>query len=374
MTGQSQEARLLEDNPINKVRRLLIMQMYYNNNFVMRRAHLHPDIIVGYVGDRGSGKSMSAGYTAMRDFLLPGGRVWSNLKIKITFTLQDEFVYYACRELCITYHKSFAGPVICESLPLDIRRYLDMDDEYHDGAFLIDEYNIAVADARRAMSNQNLESNDIGQQLRKLRSGLIYTCIHEMFVDNRVRDMTDSYIRCKDMALTPEGLQHEKPQGVDVQWLIYPMTNKLTGWSYNDTGSFITSYFKADTYWGIVDTYKKQERKKYTGPKGQVEITAEIEKDKNTEKWRWLSESPVLREIIESGDEVKNDDLYATMIDEMPADQNIDQKEFTDFIINAFAARHRRSNGKVVLRWDKTSLELMGRRGRVAEKHGVGSI
>jgi hypothetical protein len=69
----------------------------------------------------------------------------------------------------------------------------------------------------------------VAQQLRKYQNSLIYTVINEMFVDSRIRELTDIFIRCEDTALSMEGLAARKPTGVDFKWTIYPMSGYMLG-------------------------------------------------------------------------------------------------------------------------------------------------
>jgi hypothetical protein len=212
---------------------------------------LNRDSIIGFIGDRGGGKSLGAAATAFRDYLLQGEPVFSNMPLSFNINFSaDQAAEYGLQPGIVHY----------ESQPLDIDRLLDYDPEYRGGCIVIDEINIALADARRAMSTQNLYANDIGQQLRKLQSALVYTVIHEMFVDTRVRDMTDIFVSTSDAALTPEGLAAKQQQGRVFKWKIFPMTAKLNGYKYGEGGEALQCTFQGDTYWSSIDTLQRQER------------------------------------------------------------------------------------------------------------------
>lgn len=253
---------------------------------LLRRQHLNRDVIIGLVGDRGDGKSLGGGIIALIDFMLQGDPCWSNMQIGAAFEVDDMTAY--------RYGFQQGGVASFYSEPLDMDKFLRFDKMYHGGLFFIDEINIAIADARRAMSNQNLQSDDVGQMLRKLECGLIYTCIHEMFVDVRIRDMTDIFIKTSDTALSPEGLNRRQRQGLEFEWIIYPMTRKLTGRRYADTGQTLDPvYIKGQPFWGAIDSLEMQKRKKYSVKVGQGESMSMEMKESHQvlearSQWGWL--------------------------------------------------------------------------------------
>jgi len=255
---------------------------------LLRRQHLNRDIIIGLVGDRGDGKSLGGGIIALIDFMLQGEPCWSNMQIGASFDVDDGTAN--------RYGFPQGGVVNFYSEPLDMEKFLRFDESYHGGLFFIDEINIAIADARRAMSNQNLQSDDVGQMLRKLECGLIYTCIHEMFVDVRIRDMTDIFIKTSDTALSPEGLNRRQRQGLEFEWIIYPMSRKLTGRRYADEGKTLDPvYIKGQPFWGAINSLEMQRRRKYSvavGQGGSMEM--EFQESQRVlearSRWGWLYE------------------------------------------------------------------------------------
>jgi hypothetical protein len=145
------------------------------------------------------------------------------------------------------------------------------------------------------MSNQNIESADVGQQLRKLQSALIYTSIHEMFIEWRIRDMTDVFIMTRDTALSPEGLAMKRPPGYEFEWTIYPMSRKLTGERYQDNKRTFKVKIAGRQWWGSVDTLQRQDRRKYGVPIGTMEMgDADVEIGESPaviaarSRWGWL--------------------------------------------------------------------------------------
>jgi hypothetical protein len=196
----------------------------------------------------------------------------------------------------------------CHSRELDMPRMLAFAPEYHGGVLLIDEVNIALADARRAMANQNLAADDVGQMLRKSQNALLYTCIHEMFVDSRIRDMTDIFVQTKDKALTPEGLSTRKPPGEDFSWEVYDMTGKLTGTKYSESHETIKSTFHGRWVWGLIDSHQRQERTKVQVSDLGLEASIGVSKDpaiqKQIDTWAWIGDVAI--KLMQEG----RDEIY----------------------------------------------------------------
>jgi len=215
--------------------------------------------------------------------MIEGDPCWSNMKITASFEIDEETAG--------DYGFNYGDRVQFASKELDKHKLLTFDPEYSDGVFFTDEINIYLADARRSMSHQNLGAADFGQELRKLRSAWVYTSIHEMFVESRIRDITDVFIITKDTALSPRGLAQKRPPGVDFEWIIYPMTRKLTGERYADTRKPLSPiYLHGKKFWGSIDTYERQERKKLIIPTENIEFEESPVVVEARSKWGWLYE------------------------------------------------------------------------------------
>jgi hypothetical protein len=191
---------------------------------IFKRQHLNREVIIGLVGLRGDGKSGSGAVIAMLDYLMNGEPVWSNMAIGVSINVDD-----ATARKWTNGTMKHGGTVTFRSQPLDKEGLLRFDPRYNHGCYFVDEINMEFAEARRAMSNTNLYMDRVAQQLRKYQNSLIYTVINEMFVDSRIRELTDIFIRCEDTALSMEGLAAKKPTGVDFKWTIYPMSGYMLG-------------------------------------------------------------------------------------------------------------------------------------------------
>lgn len=231
-----------------------------------RHRHLKRKPKIGIIGEPGGGKSVSAGFLALKLYSIFGEPIFSNMPYKYTYSVPEEIA---------KKYEIEPGEVIFKSHEIDLIKLLRMKGDYTDGLLLLDEINVRIADSLKTSSNVNFFFNQADQQLRKERDGLIYTCIDEMWVDYRLRDMTDIFIRCEDVALTGDGLRAKKPEGVDIKWTVFPMTSMYNGRPYNKYHEADVFYFKASPYWGIVDTFYKQS----TGEQYAVDIFEQAEQD-----------------------------------------------------------------------------------------------
>lgn len=284
---------------------------------MLRMEHLNPDAIIGFIGDRGGGKSLSSALICLLDYMMDGMTLRSNMDITCKISVSDE--------LAQRYGLPFGGEVLYRSEELDKTKFLRFDTEYNGCVILIEEINVWLADARRSMSTQNLLADDVGQQLRKLKMPLVYNCINEMFVDGRIRDLTDIFIHTQDTALTPIGLSRKQKQGIEFEWYLYPMTSKFTGERYADTKQRRGPVFiRGKALWGLIDTYKRQERKKGIAMGLQPGITAESTAKSDpantafNAKWGWVADK--LNELIQSGvTEIQSNEYYR-MFGKVPKD------------------------------------------------------
>jgi len=255
---------------------------------LFRRYHLNRDWIIGLVGERGSGKSLGGGNIAIRDFGFNKEPLWSNMDIGLGVHIPDILARPFNLE---------EGLVICQSEHIEKQAFLALDSRYEGGCFFFDEFNLEYGESRRSSANVNLMTDRAIQQLRKLQSGLIYTVLNEMYVDSRIRENTDLFIRCSDVAFKSENLKQGMTQGVQFEWLLYPMTAKVAGvgHTFADTGKPIGPIPVTLGYlWGSIDTYERQAagRTSYTDKKEllPIQMTEDPVVVKDRDKWGWLDE------------------------------------------------------------------------------------
>lgn len=256
---------------------------------LIRRFHLNRDWIIGLVGDRGSGKSLGGANIGIRDFAMSGEPLFSNMQIKLNVNVDDEFAYpFGLPGGVITY----------ESQQIDKQAFLALDSRYEGGCLLFDEFNLEYGEARRSTANVNLMTDKAIQQLRKLQCGLIYTVINEMYVDNRIRDNTDVFIRCSDVALNAGNLVSRMRQGVLFEWMLYPMSSRLVGNDqvYDKTHKAIGPIrMQLKHMWGAIDTMERQAQgmTKYTGTKEllplDIKESSVVRQEIN--RWKWLEDA-----------------------------------------------------------------------------------
>lgn len=214
--------------------------------------HLHMEYRkpkIGIVGLPGEGKSLSLGFINLNQYLIWGEHVWSTLPTKYTYRVSDAVA---------AKYRLKGGPAVFQSDPLNTTKMIRLTGDYRNGAYSLDEINVQLADAMKQNTNVNFYLNQAEQQFRKDRMGLTYTTIDEMWVDPRLRSITDIFIICQDEALSPSGIANEETLGVNIKWKIYPMTRMLNGRTFKEDRTVYTMTFHARDFWGIINTEYKQ--------------------------------------------------------------------------------------------------------------------
>lgn len=244
---------------------------------LIRRYHLNRDWIIGLIGTRGSGKSLGAANIAVRDFMMDGDKCWSNMQICHTVKVPDQVAKH--------YGLDEGGEIEYKSEYIKKKDFLALDERYRDGILVFDEFNIEYGEARRSIANINLMTDRAIQQLRKLRCGLIYTVLDEMYVDPRIRENTDVFIKCVDTALNPGALREHKTQGKDFEWLIFPITARYigNGRTFAETKQKVGPIpMEMGSLWNIIDTYERQGvgATKY----GETLMPVQVQEDEDTKK------------------------------------------------------------------------------------------
>lgn len=157
--------------------------------------------ITGFVGPRGSGKSVGASRMIILDYMLRGYDVWSNMEIGV-----DLITPKGIKEL--------------RSKEIDKMELVDLAEVYKKGVIYFDEVNMDVAEARRSMSTKNLMFSYILQQIRKRQLSIVWSAQSEMHTEERLRFQTGIFIVCQDLAI-------ENPKcgiGELSQWKVHDYT------------------------------------------------------------------------------------------------------------------------------------------------------
>ena len=256
---------------------------------MFRRFHLNRDWIIGLVGERGSGKSLGGANIGIRDFAMSGDPMWSNMAIDMGVEVPDY--------LATPHGLKHGGTARFQSEHLDKQTFLSLDPQYSGGLLFFDEFNLEYGESRRSVTNVNLKTDTAIQQLRKFECGLIYTVLNEAYVDVRIRENTDIFIRCVDVAMKPNNLSKRMTQGVTFEWTVYPMSPKLCGYgnTYTDTGKPYGPYQVTLNYmWDVIDTFQKQGKGGKYSQQEEVKqlIPIDFEEDPKVvmdrNRWGWL--------------------------------------------------------------------------------------
>lgn len=262
---------------------------------IIRRISLKREVVVGWIGFRGDGKSGSGSSVMFVDCLVDGIPVYSNMPIKCDMEVG--------RESAQKYGLNAGGVVHYETRPLDNYELVRFDTKFFGCGIFGDEINMELSNVRKAMTNTNVLTNDVWQQIRKWETPLFcYTVIDEMFIDNQLRSLTDIFIKCEDTALSVDGLSAHKALGKDIKWVIYPMSAYLAGRenSYKVTQrSMPPVYFHLDRLLGIYDHKKMQAAGKvkygidFKRKDESKSFAAEMEvdtgkQDKEYNRWQWF--------------------------------------------------------------------------------------
>jgi len=193
--------------------------------------------VIGFVGPRGSGKSVGASRTVILDFMLKGKTVWSNMEIGFNRVFNGKTI-----------------PVI--SQPLDRLSMQELDKLYSDGIIYVDEVNLMM-EARRAMSQENLMFSYILQQLRKRRLTIIWSAQSEMHCDDRLRFQTDIIISCMDISITHPNCEI----GALSAWKAYDFSGIVKGKSHRNTKDmlFYEGVESNKPFWNTFSTWEIQD-------------------------------------------------------------------------------------------------------------------
>lgn len=199
-------------------------------------------LVLGYVGPRGSGKSVGAARTVILDYMLRGQKVWSNMEIGFNLIHNG-----SSREI--------------KSIPLDRLTMEELDTVYTDGIIYVDEVNLMM-EARRSMSQENLMFSYILQQLRKRRLTIIWSAQSEQHCDDRLRFQSDIIIACTDMSITNPKCEIGKFS----KWQAYDFSGIVKGKSHRNTKDmlFYEGVESNKPFWNTYNTWEIQDVKSAT--------------------------------------------------------------------------------------------------------------
>lgn len=365
------------------VRDVVMLHLISHGMVIFRKWNLGRDLIYILIGDRGSGKSLSGGMVCLRDYMMVGEPVWSNLRVVAKLPCGDAI------EVLLREYEDFTGqeieraPVIYQSEELAPAKLLSKNPPYKGGMIFVDEVNIELADALRATMNQALASSDTVQLLRKMLSGLTGTCISEMFLPPRIREAVDVYIRVHDYAFINSSDRYGQRQGVDQELAIYPVTGKLAGYDnrFSETKqAWQTIRLHGKSLWKIVDTYDRRERHKHVtrslyadeeeyneeqeaeAPLSETEVQIEQSEMIKADhaNWDWMYNHPFIRKMIETGAEVTEAELMDKLAPDAP--EHVTGSEVLDHFIHYLNPMKRRSNSRYHYHFDAfTRRELAGK-------------
>lgn len=345
-------SRINLDRPLT-VQEVIALQMKATKGTLFRRWNAWPDMAIGITGDRGTGKSVSSGFIGWRDYMMLLQPCYSTSFIKVSLDIDEEMEALLQEYEDLTGMKIERVPPIYESQPVDIPKLFSEDPPYHDGVILVEEFNIELADSWRSGTNQSLASSDFMQQLRKLRSALIFNCISELFVPNRVRDAVDLFIRTSDSAFDNDSPYYGAAQGTHINWELYAMSARVAGskrtWD-SLKRPYQTIQLRGKRLWGIVDTMERKHRTKHinslyakNAPEGEQPQGSEQIRDnmkieiKESQKvtnvraeWGWLLDHSIVRRMLATGAPVSNFELLDALADDIPESLQDDE------VLNAF--------------------------------------
>jgi hypothetical protein len=158
-----------------------------SNFFRIRKKYPHlrnRPLVIGFIGPRGSGKSVNTARMSILDYMMEGKQVWANMEIGCQLGLNGH------------HH-------IIQADNWDKIDIIGLENIYDNGCIVIEEANMTMMEARRAMRDENIRFSYVLQQLRKRKMNIIWNAQSENHVDDRMRYQTDIFVKCADVSLLP---------------------------------------------------------------------------------------------------------------------------------------------------------------------------
>lgn len=204
----------------------------------------HEAIVIGLLGRRGAGKTASAVYMAIFDYLIRGKPVFSNVDIAVK-------VFYKAAAKLFTSNQWNGVDLL--NLP-----------GAEGGVVIGDEANISLGDSSRYSSGANLALTNDLQQIRKRNLNVIWSAQKFGTVDSRTHFQTDFFIEIEDCY----HLKKYKPfcKGDKCYWRCFDNAglSGLYDFEYSLTHRYISQYpcwegmHWIRPIWPAYDTYKEQ--------------------------------------------------------------------------------------------------------------------
>lgn len=317
---------------------------------IFLRPHLDQNrlwsLLIGFIGDRGGGKSGSSAVVSVVDHMMSGREVVSNMRVKCDVMVDDD--------IARNYGLSTGGTVHYETEHLEKDALLNLDEKYRRKTMLIEEVNVEFANVRRPMANTNLEfNNQTVQQARHLEVSIIYNVINEMFIDTQFRTMSDIFVKTYDTAFDMDSLEMRKERGLDFKWEVYPWSAYLCGeqGKYKNTHKTLPPIYLPFKPWRGIYESESEGRKsgiyslstKDKNKKLLASVTAESSPEMKAHFKKWGYLYPKIVAMYESG--IKEIELYE-LLDQLEINPQ-DEDQVRSYLTKEMRLRTRWSGGQI---------------------------
>ena len=220
----------------------IMLYIFHRQRFLWGGFLYDQDLVLGFVGPRGGGKSCGGSAIAIWDKMLLGIPVFSNMDIAVTVRYKQ-------------------ASKVFKSISLDKTSLLDVRDQermYRNCLIFVDEANIELAESQRTMGNRALWFSYALQQARKRHLSLIHTEQSEYHITERLRWQTNLFISCKDAAYR-HGTPKPGEMGRKSFWRINDVSGIINGQIYNDDRLVVCEGdFHMTPFWHSFDTEQIQ--------------------------------------------------------------------------------------------------------------------
>lgn len=185
------------------------------------------ELVVGFTGPRGAGKSIGLCYFGLGD-MLAGVDVYANMEITdgtIRANDLDTSMLFAFAESLTE----------CDAI--------------------IDEFQF-YALGRESNTNRNKLLGWLGMQIRKKSMSVYYSTQNFQWLDSWWKFQTDVLVECRDLYHTPWGKEMGLGRGEEIHMKFFDMTGFVTGVTYKESGTpFGQMNIYAKALWNKYDSY-----------------------------------------------------------------------------------------------------------------------